>query len=137
MNKKKEKIKTQINNNSKTKENIIKNKKEKKKKKYTPEKIFKIKKKIDQIKKKIQECPLRLLANIENLKKNTQENYRLITQNKKKKFIKKITLISNNLKNIINDLKSKKYENIPEFQGIILIQQSLKKILKNQNLKKY
>ncbi|MCW5197736.1 nucleotide exchange factor GrpE [Buchnera aphidicola] len=97
-------------------------------------KIYKLNKKIFKLQKKIKEFPLRILATIENIKKEKKKEIELIKKNKIIEFFKKFILILENI-NKINDIFPKlTKKNNSELQGIYLIQQSIIEIIKKNGI---
>lgn len=111
--------------------NSIKNKNKK-----IQKKIFNLNQKILDIKKKIKEAPLRLLATIENTKKEKKKANQLIKEEKIINFFKKFIIILQNINKILSSfIKLKNIDN-SEFQGISLIKKSIIEVLKKNNIQK-
>ncbi|CAL4319981.1 Protein GrpE [Buchnera aphidicola (Chaitophorus sp. 3695)] len=128
------KKKKKINQSMKEISNNISSKKDKNKK--ILKKIFKFNKKILDIEKKIKEAPLRLLAKIENIKKEKKKENKLIKKNKITEFFKKFILILENINKIILIFPQLKNKNNSEIQGISLIQKSILEIIQKNKIKK-
>lgn len=100
------------------------------------EEINKLKKKLNHLIKKKKEKKLRIQANIENIKKKTEETIKKIKHDNLNNFLKKLSNIINQFDNIFEIPKTKLLKKDSIIQGIKLIQKSLSNTLKKFNIKK-
>ena len=120
-----------INYQNTDKENDLEKNKEKKNDEsiFQNKKINELKEKIFKNKKEINNLKLRHLANIENIKKNTEKKIKKIKNAEIENFFKQIIPIINNLEDILTISTKLNLNDEPSIQGIELTLKSLLSIL--------
>lgn len=100
------------------------------------EEINKLKKKLNHLIKKKKEKKLRIQANIENIKKKSEETIKKIKYDNLNNFLKELSNIINQFDKIFEIPKIKLLKEDSIIKGIKLIQKSLSNTFKKFNIKK-